>query len=93
LLTNIITHAFTDEASHTVKIEITCTNNRLSITISDDGAPFNPFTREDPDITLSLDEREVGGLGIHLVKNAMDETIYRRRHNRNVVTLIKNIIQ
>ncbi|MFT7245387.1 MAG: sigma-B regulation protein RsbU (phosphoserine phosphatase) [Candidatus Azotimanducaceae bacterium] len=91
LLANIISHAYTDEESHSIEIDITCSNDKLSITISDDGAPFNPFTREDPDITLSLDDREIGGLGIHLVKNAMDETIYQRRHNRNVVILIKNI--
>jgi len=91
LLTNVISYAYSDEESHSIEILMGCTDSRLSISISDDGAPFNPFTREDPDTTLSLEEREMGGLGIHLVKNAMDETAYQRRHNRNIVTLIKNL--
>ena len=70
-----------------------CAGQRLSISISDDGVPFNPFTREDPDTTLALEDRDIGGLGILLVKNVMDETIYQRRHNINIVTLIKNFAQ
>ena len=63
---------------------------RLSISIADNGVPFNPFTRKDPNTELALADREIGGLGIHLVKNVMDEVIYQRRYNRNVVTLIKH---
>jgi len=91
LLANVISYAYGDEETHSIEIAIGCTDDRLSITISDDGAPFNPFTREDPDTTLMLEDREIGGLGILLVKNTMDETAYQRRHNRNIVTLIKNL--
>ena len=91
LLTNVISYAYSGNEAHSIEIVMACANEHLSITISDDGAPFNPFTREDPDITLALEEREIGGLGIHLVKNTMDETVYQRRHNRNIVTLIKKL--
>jgi sigma-B regulation protein RsbU (phosphoserine phosphatase) len=91
LLANVISYAYADEETHEIDIEFDCEGQQLTIHITDDGAPFNPFTREDPDTTLSLDDREIGGLGIHLVKNAMDETLYQRRHNRNTVTLIKNL--
>ncbi len=91
LLTNIISYAYGEgnEEARTIEIELACAESRLAISIIDDGVPFNPFTREDPDISLSLEEREVGGLGIHLVKNAVDKELYQRRHNRNIVTLIK----
>ena len=90
LLTNIISYAHgEDDAEHHIEISIACTAARLSIRIADDGVPFNPFTREDPDTRLALDDREIGGLGILLVKKTMDETAYQRRHDRNIVTLIK----
>ena len=90
LLNNIITHGYGDDKQHTIEVVIECVGRRLSISISDDGVPFNPFTRKDPDTNLALEDRNIGGLGILLVKNAMDETIYQRRHNINRVTLIKN---
>jgi sigma-B regulation protein RsbU (phosphoserine phosphatase) len=93
LLNNIISYGYGDKEQHTIDVALECAGKRLSITISDDGIPFNPFTREDPDTTLTLDERDIGGLGILLVKNVMDETIYQRRHNINRVTLIKTFTE
>jgi sigma-B regulation protein RsbU (phosphoserine phosphatase) len=91
LLNNVISYAYGDEEEHSIKVIMERSGERLSISISDDGLPFNPFTREDPDTTLSLEDREIGGLGIHLVKKTMDEATYQRRHNSNIVTLIKNL--
>ena len=91
LLANVISYAYDDGEAHSIEITVGYNNGRLTIGITDDGIPFNPFTREDPDTTLSLEERDIGGLGIHLVKNTMDETLYQRRHNRNTVTLIKKL--
>jgi sigma-B regulation protein RsbU (phosphoserine phosphatase) len=91
LLNNVISYAYGDEEEHSIEVIVERSGEQLSISISDDGVPFNPFTREDPDTTLSLEERDIGGLGIHLVKKVMDEANYQRRHNRNIVTLIKNL--
>ena len=91
LLANVISYAFSDEGAHNIDISISFDKGQLAISITDDGVPFNPFTREDPDTSLSLEDRDIGGLGIHLVKNAMDETLYQRRNNKNTVTLIKNL--
>ena len=91
LLTNVISYAYEDGKEHRIDITASCDKGRLMIGVTDDGIPFNPFTREDPDTTLSLEERKIGGLGIHLVKKMMDETSYQRRHNRNTVTLIKKL--
>jgi sigma-B regulation protein RsbU (phosphoserine phosphatase) len=91
LLTNVISYAYLDDEAHKIDIVIRYDNGRLTINITDDGVPFNPFTRQGPDISGSLEAREIGGLGIHLVKNTMDETLYQRRHNRNTVSLIKHL--
>lgn len=61
----------------------------VMLQIRDSGTPFNPFEREDPDITLSADEREIGGLGIYMVKNIMDTVSYEYKQQENIVTMKK----
>jgi sigma-B regulation protein RsbU (phosphoserine phosphatase) len=65
---------------------------RMVISITDDGVPFNPFKKDPPDTMLSLEEREIGGLGIHIVKNLMDEYNYKRNVDKNIITLVKHNI-
>ncbi|MCB9245335.1 MAG: SpoIIE family protein phosphatase [Flavobacteriales bacterium] len=89
LLTNVIDYAFEDELEHLISIRVDLHTNKLVLTIEDDGKPFNPFQKDPPDVNLSMDEREIGGLGIHLVKNLMDEYNYKRLIGKNVVTLVK----
>jgi sigma-B regulation protein RsbU (phosphoserine phosphatase) len=89
LLNNVVTYAFRDEDEHLIDIQFVLTGNRLVITIHDDGVPFNPFELDPPDISLSLDERSVGGLGIFLVRSMMDEFLYSRHIGKNVVRLVK----
>ncbi len=91
LLNNIISYAYSDEADHEIHVEIHLLSDRLTISITDDGAPFNPFRRETPEISGSLDDREAGGLGIHLVRTVMSKATYNRRSGRNVVTLVKHL--
>jgi len=91
LLTNIISYAYQDEAEHDIIITVGLSGDLLRITIEDDGIPFNPFGVEIPDTKLPMEERKIGGLGIHLVRNMVDETSYQRRIDRNVVTLVKHL--
>ncbi|MDC0325638.1 SpoIIE family protein phosphatase [bacterium] len=91
LINNIISYGFKDEGPHEIDITAELLGQRLTITISDGGIPFNPFFRIDPDTKSSLEEREIGGLGIHLVKKVMDDVSYKRRVDKNVVTLIKHL--
>ena len=63
----------------------------LTIELCDAGVPFNPLDREDPDITLSAEEREVGGLGIFLCKQMMDSLNYRYENGNNILTMTKKI--
>lgn len=63
----------------------------FSITLTDEGMPFDPLKKEDPDITLSAEERNIGGLGIYMVKKSMDEVSYVRQNNKNIFTMKKEI--
>ncbi|MDO5146509.1 MAG: ATP-binding protein [Eubacteriales bacterium] len=57
----------------------------------DSGIPYNPLEKEDPDITLSAEEREIGGLGIFMVKQFMDEAEYRHEEGKNIFTIKKKL--
>ncbi len=72
-----------------VCIDVELRADRLCATLSDDGRPFNPLDVAAPDTALSVEERQVGGLGIHLVRRMMDDVAYHRRADRNVVSLTK----
>jgi sigma-B regulation protein RsbU (phosphoserine phosphatase) len=89
LLNNVISYAFADDRIHEIEVRFELAKKRLSLTLVDEGSPFNPFSSSPPDTSLSVEEREVGGLGIHIVRNVMDEVGYRRRTDKNVVILVK----
>jgi anti-sigma regulatory factor (Ser/Thr protein kinase) len=63
----------------------------VTIEFEDNGVPYNPLENADPDITLSAEEREIGGLGIFMAKSLMDYISYRREGNKNILTIIKEI--
>ena len=91
LLNNIITYAYRDEDEHSIEIKVELSRDRLTVSITDDGIPFNPFGIETPDTKLSLEERKIGGLGVHLVRKVMDKVSYQRRIDKNVITLVKDM--
>ena len=88
MLSNIISYGYNDEIEHIIKIDIELKGKRMIITLTDDGIPFNPFKNGPPDTMLSVEERGIGGLGIHIVENLMDEYEYKRNTNRNIITLV-----
>ena len=90
-LSNIIFYAFTDKNIHEIKISIELNNNKLIIKITDNGIPFNPLLKDSPDITLPAEERPIGGLGIYLISQIMDDMRYSRKNNQNLLTLKKSI--
>ncbi len=89
LLVNAISHGLAGREGGEVTIEVELRPDRLCATLTDDGRPFDPFGAAAPDTALPVEDRRVGGLGIHLVRRMMDEFGYRRRADRNVVTLAK----
>lgn len=90
-VTNIIFYAFTDKDTHEIRISISLNDKILTIKIADSGIPFNPLLQQQPDINLSAEERPVGGLGIFLMSQIMDEINYTRQKNQNILTLKKSI--
>ncbi len=89
LLHNIVSYAYDDEEEHEIHVSVELADRGLVATIADDGVPFDPLGRPSPDTAAPLTEREIGGLGIHIVRNVMDELSYCRRDGRNVLTLVK----
>ncbi len=76
-------------------VEVTYKNiagNKVEMNFSDAGTPYNPLEKQDPDITLSAEERPIGGLGIFMVKNYMDEVNYVYMHGNNILTIKMNLV-
>lgn len=89
-LINIINYAY-PSGPGPVKIAIEITNRSISITFIDGGIQFNPLEQPDADISLSLEEREIGGLGIHMVKKLMDEVNYEFKNGKNIFNIVKRL--
>ena len=91
IFTNIISYAYEDQATHEIIVRIDFEPGALRAHIEDDGRAFNPLQAPTVDIMRPLAEREVGGLGIHLVRSLMSHLDYSRRDGRNVLTIEKKI--
>ena len=93
LLTNVISYSYDDNNEHTIEVKITLFSKELVVTITDDGKPYHPLNAPEPDLDKTLEERKVGGLGIHFVKQIMDEIEYKTENNKNILTLKKKITE
>ena len=89
--TNIVKYGYDDEDRKNIEIILTSESDSLTMEISDDGRPFDPFTdAPPPDLDSDIPDRPIGGLGVYLVQKMMDEARYRREDGRNKLTLIKH---
>ena len=90
LFTNIVSYGYDDSQIHTVKFVIDVTNEEVQVEIIDDAKPFNPLDdAPDVNLDLSVEERKIGGVGIHLVKSLMSEVTYIRDGKFNRLRLVK----
>lgn len=87
--TNIVNYAYADEDKHEIEIQMDLQGNMISIILTDDGKAFDPTLRKDPDVTLPAEERDIGGLGIYLIRQMMDHVTYNRQNNKNVLRMSK----
>ena len=91
VLNNAISYGYDEPESHSIELRFELAGDRLAVTVIDDGKPFNPCSYAAPDTALSLEDRAIGGLGIHMVRNIMDEVTYQRRTGKNIVVLVKHV--
>ena len=90
IFVNIAHYAYAPETGKaTIRVETQADPKRARITLLDRGVPYDPLARPDPDVTLSLEDRQIGGLGIYMVKKSMDEVKYEYRDGQNVLTMEK----
>ena len=91
LFVNIANYAYGDQVGQAViQLQEEHDPEGISITFIDEGMPFDPLAKPDPDVTLGAMDRSVGGLGIYMVKKSMDDMKYRHEDNRNILTIRKN---
>ena len=87
---NIANYAYGDDIGE-AEIEVSENCGEVSITMKDRGVPYNPLEKPDPDTTLSAEERQVGGLGIFIVKKIMDTVLYEYKDGQNIFTMTKKL--
>lgn len=93
LLNNTISYGFRGRETGLITVDVGLVGSLMTVTISDDGKAFDPLQAEAPDTGRSTQQRQIGGLGIYLVRQAMDAVRYERLDDRNVLTLEKTITE
>ena len=92
LFVNIAHYAYAPDAGEAViSVAKDKEKNQISITFADSGKPYNPLEKPDPDVTLSAEERSIGGLGIFMVKKSMDDMRYEYKDGQNILTITKRL--
>lgn len=92
LFGNIAHYAYKPEVGPaTVRVEVLDEPLAVVITFIDKGMPYDPLTRKDPDLSLSAEDREIGGLGIYMVKKSMDEITYEYQDGHNILKIRKEL--
>lgn len=91
LLTNTLSYGYPESGEHNISVSLAVQNQTLVIETRDNAIPFNPLEKPEPDTGLEIDERPIGGLGIHIVRTMMDEITYRREACLNILTMKKFI--
>ena len=91
LFTNIVSYGFADDLEHIIWFTMNLDNQVLTLTIEDEGIPFNPLEMKEPEVPADLIGVRIGGLGIHIVRKLMDDIRYNRKQGRNKLTMKKSI--
>ena len=90
-LVNVINYAYPGgEGDVEIACDIDVENQNFIMKIIDSGIAFNPLEKEDPDLNLPMEKRQIGGLGIYMIREIMDEVRYKRENGKNILTLIKS---
>ena len=90
LFVNISHYAY-PEGNGWAEIHVGVENGVMELTLIDGGIPFDPLAKPDPDVTLMAEDRQIGGLGIYMVKQKMDAMEYQRKDDKNILTIRKKL--
>src|SRR6185436_19483438 len=91
LVTNVIKYGYDDADEHRIQVTVTVDGGLLTLSMDDDGKPFNPLEAPPPDLDLPIEERPIGGLGVFIVRSLADSLAYRREQGHNILTLTKKL--
>ena len=90
-LTNVIDYGYNDSQPHQIVVRFCLEQNELVIEVEDDGKPFDPLAQGEVDTSVPLEQKPIGGLGIHLMRSFMDGLRYRREGNKNILQMRKRL--
>jgi serine/threonine-protein kinase RsbW len=90
-VSNAINHGYDAGVRGEIAVRLRRSADRVEVEVEDDGRPFDPLQVPPPDLSLPLERRPIGGLGIHLIRNLMDEMSYARQTGRNVLKMAKRL--
>lgn len=88
---NVVLHGFADGGVHEASVTMVREGDQVRVVVVDDGPPFDPLQAEAPDVTAALMDREIGGLGVEMMRKMTDEQHYERIDGRNRLTLLKRL--
>lgn len=93
LVSNVVKYGYDDGRDGEISVTLSCADGRVRLVLRDGGRPFNPLDAPAPDLDLPVEERPVGGLGIHLVRTMMDDVRYVRGDGVNILTAEKSVTE
>jgi anti-sigma regulatory factor (Ser/Thr protein kinase) len=88
-LTNVLTYGFTEGEERWISVRLRVRNNTLCVTVTDTGSPYDPLDAPAVDTSIPLEEKPIGGLGVHLMKQVMDNLSHTREGRKNVLQMTK----
>lgn len=89
ILTNVISYGYADSLPHDIIVRLSCRDGMVEVAVEDEARAYNPLTTPEPDLMKPVEERPIGGLGVHLIRKMMDAIEYRRERDRNILTFRK----
>ena len=92
LLTNIVNYGYEDSDEHQIDVHFGINNNAVNVEIVDDSKPYNILEQENPDISLSVEDKPIGGLGIFLIKKLMSNVDYYTEEGKNHLVMTKELV-
>ena len=91
-LSNVISHGYDAGRTGTIRVRFALASSGLRVEVEDDARPFNPVEAPEVDISLPLEQKPLGGLGVHLIRKCVDSLSYLRAGTRNVLVMVKRVV-